>query len=443
MLPIVVYDDGAGELSPLTDLRAAFDVRTGALTTLERLERVMGTRVAGLRVPAALAGVTRERHPGVPVNAPIGAGGRVLLCNGRAPLLTREALEELERRGGRLVRGTGGSTAAPQPPHSAHPHALIVEAGEIDRVLSQAPGAGGHTMTFPGASALPGLLTRPWHVRACRDACLDADLALLGAAIESVPPPGGWEGVGSVHIRGHDLDVHRSARVFPGVVLDCEAGPIVIDEYAVIRPAATIIGPAYVGPHSTVLDRAIIKGHTAVGPWCKVAGEVGGTIFQGFANKAHDGHLGDSWIGEWVNLGAGTTNSNLLNTYGEVTCRALVGGAPGPNERTGEQFLGAIIGDHVKTAISTRIMTGAIVGTGVMWAATGPLTGTVEPFSWVTDRAGGGATPRRFAPEKFEAVMRAAMSRRKVTPSAAYLSRLHEVMKDEGGGAGASAGTAR
>ncbi|MFT3685650.1 MAG: hypothetical protein QM783_12110 [Phycisphaerales bacterium] len=82
------------------------------------------------------------------------------------------------------------------------------------------------------------------------------------------------------------------------------------------------MGPAYIGSHSTVIERTLVKAHSSIGPWCKVAGEVGGVVFQGFANKAHDGHLGDAFVGEWSNLGAGTTNSNLLNTYGEVTMRS-------------------------------------------------------------------------------------------------------------------------
>jgi UDP-N-acetylglucosamine diphosphorylase/glucosamine-1-phosphate N-acetyltransferase len=207
------------------------------------------------------------------------------------------------------------------------------------------------------------------------------------------------------------------------VFLDATLGHIVIDDDAVVRPGAIICGPAYIGPHSHVLDRCLIKPNTVIGPHCKVAGEIGGTIFQGFANKAHDGHLGDSYIGEWANLGAGTTNSNLLNTYGEVIAKAFgPDGKPGSNERTGEQFLGAIIGDHGKFAICTRIMTGAIVGTGTMWAATAPVTGTVPRFSWVTD-----AGVKPFAMAKFIEVARAVMGRRKVAMSAAYIARLTEL----------------
>jgi NDP-sugar pyrophosphorylase family protein len=206
-------------------------------------------------------------------------------------------------------------------------------------------------------------------VRTYRDAAIKSDLARL----TSQARPRALQGVTT--IGSHPISIHESAKVSPGVILDAEAGPIFIDEDAVVRPGAIIVGPVYVGPHVTVLDRCLLKSCTArSAPTAKIAGEVGGTIFQGFANKAHDGHLGDSWVGEWANLGAGTTNSNLLNTYDQVICRATPGG---PNERTGEQFLGAIIGDHVKFAICSRIMTGSILHTGCMFAQSAAVSGCV------------------------------------------------------------------
>jgi UDP-N-acetylglucosamine diphosphorylase/glucosamine-1-phosphate N-acetyltransferase len=175
--------------------------------------------------------------------------------------------------------------------------------------------------------------------------------------------------------------VEPSATLMPGVVLDATRGPVVIGAGAIVRPNAVISGPAYVGPGSTVLDNAQLWGGVALGPVCKVGGEVNGTIFQGHANKAHEGFLGDSWLGEWVNLGAGTVTSNLLNTYGEITTVS----ADGLRRRTGLRFLGAIIGDHAKTAIGTRLMTGTMVGTGAMIALSKPPPTAVPSFAWLTE----------------------------------------------------------
>lgn len=405
-IPTILVDDGGGLLAPLTDLRAAFDIRTGALTNVERFGRSRDFTVIGLRTPEPLAQITRERH-GLSVNEPVrNRGGEVAVVHGRWAAADPRLVSRLEP-GQALV---GAPTREGEAPPLL---AARIDAADADRIV-QGDRAGLAIVNAPESPA-HRLLERPWDVRKARDAALAIDLAVLPDWITTAHVPAAIITFGQ---RG--LFVRDTAKIYPGVTLDCEHGPIAIDDHAAVRPGAIICGPAYVGPHSTVLDRALIKGGTAIGPFCKVAGEVGGTIFQGFANKAHDGHLGDSHIGEWANLGAGTTNSNLLNTYGEVVCRGFdAAGRPGPNERTGEQFLGCIIGDHCKFAIATRIMTGAIVGTGTMWAASAPVSGTVAAFSWVTD-----AGVRRFGIEKFHDIARTVMARRRAAPTAAYLSQV-------------------
>lgn len=393
-IPVTLFDDGAGELAPLTDLRAAFDIRTGALTTLERLQRQPRFRLAALRVPEPLAAITRQRHPNLPVNAPGQEPPESLLVNGRwADAAVDEALEQVGPQDA-LRGGSGAVLAVWAEPRAAQ--ARI--AGDLD-------GLAVHDVEADDAATCA--ITRPWHIRARRDLLLAFDLNLLRHA------------AGQAHTR---VLVAAGANVHPSAVLDVEGpgggGPIVIEAGAQVRPGAVICGPAYIGPHSTVAERAIIRGNTAIGPVCKVGGEVGGAIFQGYSNKAHDGYLGDSYIGEWVNLGAGTTNSNLLNTYGEVVAWTAAGHA----ERTGESFLGCTLGDHVKLAICTRIMTGAIVGTGTMWAASMPVTQAVAPFRWITDA---GNRPYRF--EKFMEACRAMMRRRDTAPTGEYEVRLREL----------------
>jgi hypothetical protein len=107
-----------------------------------------------------------------------------------------------------------------------------------------------------------------------------------------------------------------------------------------------------------------------------VRGEVTSTIFNGYANKGHDGFVGHSVIGHWVNLGAGTTTSNLKNTYGTVRLSVA-----GRTVDTGRQFLGSLIGDHAKTAIGTLLATGTVVGAGANVFGDG-LGKYVPPFSW-------------------------------------------------------------
>jgi UDP-N-acetylglucosamine diphosphorylase/glucosamine-1-phosphate N-acetyltransferase len=395
MTAAILFHDLA--VPPLTDLRPSFDVRTGALTTLERLRRAMDLDIAALLVPPELEALTREMHPGARVNSmPPALKGteQVLVINGRCPLPLR-AIDGLPP-GQSLIEAVSGHLIA----------ARLPAAQAMDLVAGRLPPPNPQTVDDHL------LISRPWHIRTFRDTAIDADLEILTHDHEEPD-----EYPTSVTIVGeHPAAIDPTATVYPNVTLVCEEGPVWIGPGAVVRPGAIIIGPASIGEGATVLERGLIKAHTAIGPHCKVSGEIGGTIFQGYANKAHDGHLGDSWVGEWANLGAGTTNSNLLNTYAEVIARATPDGSW---ERTGQQFLGAIIGDHVKTAICTRIMTGAVMGTGAMWAASSPVSGCVAPFAWVTDEG-----TRVYRLEKFVEVARAVMGRRKVEPGSEYLSQL-------------------
>lgn len=391
---LLMFDDGRGILSPLADLRASFDVRTGALTTFHRAAALYGLRPSALLVPPAIAGITSQAHTDITINgSPIDEPS--LLINGRCPALDPGWMG--------LAIGEGVLD-----PESGDLVAACVAGSDAPRVA-----AGDLTGLSTSALASPALISRPWHVRRFREPSIRIDLELLTRDWKPRTLPGviAWG--------PHPVSIHGSARVAPTVVIEAEAGPVVIDEDAVVRPGSILIGPAYIGPHSTVIERTTIKPFTAIGPHCKIAGEVGGTIFQGYANKAHDGHLGDSWIGEWVNIGAGTTNSNLLNTYDQVICRATPGG---PNERTGEQFLGAIVGDHVKFAIGSRIMTGSILNTGCMFAQSTPISGCVPAFTWATDSG-----TRAYRIDKFIDVARTVMARRGVSPSDAYLERIRQV----------------
>jgi UDP-N-acetylglucosamine diphosphorylase / glucose-1-phosphate thymidylyltransferase / UDP-N-acetylgalactosamine diphosphorylase / glucosamine-1-phosphate N-acetyltransferase / galactosamine-1-phosphate N-acetyltransferase len=401
MTATIVFDDGKGALSPLTDLRAAFDVRTGALTTLDRFRLLWRQEPFALFVPPEWAVITKERHPKIPVNEIPDVAAEVLIVNGRYAAMKPEIEGEALTLGSGVLAEDGSVICA----RVRADHATA--AMKADRTVCPKLAEG--TRTEKGLT----LISRPWHVRSMRDACLAADLAELSQVGHAAK----LDGV--VRFGEQRVSISPGAKVYPGAVLDAEHGPIVIAEYAVVRPRAILIGPCYVGPYSTVLDQAVIRQGTSIGPWCKMNGEVSGTIVQGYTNKAHDGFLGDSWLGEWVNLGAGTTNSNLLNTYGEVIA---VGQPGGSYERTGEQFLGVMIGDHVKTAICTRIMTGSVLHMGSMFAMRAAVAGCVRGFTWATDA---GSRPYRL--DKFMDVVRAAMSRRKITPSEAYVRRLAEL----------------
>lgn len=172
----------------------------------------------------------------------------------------------------------------------------------------------------------------------------------------------------------HPVYAHPDARVEPGSFLDTTDGPILLNAHAVVHAFTRLVGPAWIGAHSTVTtDRVAV---VSIGPWCKVHGEMSHTILTGYANKGHDGFVGHSVLGRWVNLGAGTITSNLKNTYGPVSLWT-----PRGVEETGEQFLGTFFGDHAKTGIGLRLTTGCVIGAGANCFDAMPPK-RVPPFAW-------------------------------------------------------------
>jgi glucose-1-phosphate thymidylyltransferase len=151
--------------------------------------------------------------------------------------------------------------------------------------------------------------------------------------------------------------VASNAQLHEWVHTDTSAGPIVAEAGTVIHPFACLRGPLYLGAMSRVNEHSVLRPGVSVGTMCKVGGEIEASAIEAFSNKQHTGYLGHSYLGRWVNLGAGTSNSNLKNTYGTV--RMELG------ERridTGMQFMGCVIGDFTRSAINTAIFTGKLIG---------------------------------------------------------------------------------
>lgn len=151
--------------------------------------------------------------------------------------------------------------------------------------------------------------------------------------------------------------VGSGVKIHSTVCMNAEEGIIIIDENTRIGPFVYLEGPLYIGKNCNIQERASIKKMSHISHTCKVGGEVECSIMEPFSNKQHHGFLGHSWVGSWVNMGAGTSTSNLKTTYGEVAVNYQ-----GKKIPTGMQFLGCIIGDYTKTAINTSIFTGKIIG---------------------------------------------------------------------------------
>jgi glucose-1-phosphate thymidylyltransferase len=151
--------------------------------------------------------------------------------------------------------------------------------------------------------------------------------------------------------------VADGARLGQYLVTDTSKGPVLLDEQAEVGPHCFLRGPAYLGPKARVIEHSAIKDAVALGHTTKIGGEIEASIVEPYTNKQHHGFLGHSYLGSWINLGAGTSNSDLKNTYGTVKMDYR-----GEQVPTGMQFVGCIMGDYAKTAINTGIFTGKTIG---------------------------------------------------------------------------------
>ncbi|MCP9764612.1 putative sugar nucleotidyl transferase [Lacihabitans soyangensis] len=207
-------------------------------------------------------------------------------------------------------------------------------------------------------------------------------------------------------------------------ILNAENGPIYIGRNAVIQEGSLIIGPASIGENAMVAFGAKIRPNTTLGPVSRVGGEVGNSIFHGYSNKAHDGFLGNSYIGEWCNLGANTNNSNLKNDYKTVKLynydiKALYD--------THETFCGTFMGDYSKAGISTMFNTGTVVGVSSNIFGSDFQEKFIDSFSWGGKSEGYQAY--RF--EKAIEVINATMARREKSLSSDEIEILSYISQNK------------
>ena len=165
-----------------------------------------------------------------------------------------------------------------------------------------------------------------------------------------------WEWIANINDFFQNVESSQSS--FEKVVINEKDGPVYISESAKIEPFTVFNGPVYIGKNCLIKSHSNISS-SIINHDCKVKGEINSSIFQPFSNKSHEGFIGHSFIGSWVNLGAGTTTSNLKNNYSEVSVKWN-----GSLINTKSIFFGSIIGDHVKTAIGTNLNTGTVIELG-------------------------------------------------------------------------------
>jgi UDP-N-acetylglucosamine diphosphorylase/glucosamine-1-phosphate N-acetyltransferase len=212
----------------------------------------------------------------------------------------------------------------------------------------------------------------PWHIFLAADREMRRDYELLtkGRTSSTLSK--------SNAAFGDSIFIEEGAKV-NCAILNAETGPIYIGKNAEVMEGSMIRGPFSLGENAQVKMGAKIYGATAIGPGCKVGGEITNSIFFANSNKAHDGYIGNSIIGEWCNLGADTNSSNLKNNYDSVD---IYNYTEANFIASGQQFLGLILGDHSKSSINTMFNTGTVVGVCANIVGTGFPNKHIPSFSW-------------------------------------------------------------
>jgi UDP-N-acetylglucosamine diphosphorylase/glucosamine-1-phosphate N-acetyltransferase len=341
---VCLYEDrGAAGLEPLSLTRPVFDLLCGSAPLADQQARAFPGAEVGLLVRPELADVVRQERPGVPVNDPDWLrAGPVVLVNGRwLPPLPAPARELAGPCVG--VCGDEVAFAAVEPHHLAD---------DLEDCLDSLRGA------LPVVLAGGVVVRHLWELVALNPQRLCDEFGQTPP--DRVGPweqTGGWRPVGTALIGPAErLRIDPLAAVDPLVAFDTTRGPVTVAAGAAVQAFSRLEGPCHVGPGSQVLG-ARLRGGTTLGPCCRVGGEVEGSIVQGCSNKYHDGFLGHSYVGSWVNFGAGSQASDLRHDYGPVS--VCVGGEW---VVTGQAKVGCFVGDHAKIGLGCLLNTGTHVG---------------------------------------------------------------------------------
>jgi UDP-N-acetylglucosamine diphosphorylase/glucosamine-1-phosphate N-acetyltransferase len=381
MSAVYLYDDArARRFEPFALTRPAGELRAGALLVRERWARALGAPVAGHLTSPHLAGFEEPGAAPVIESGSIPAGTWV--ANARyLPALTRLPVEDA------LL--TDESVVAVRL-REALPASEFAD-GDVD-LAALVPAEGVRKALSGGWWAHD-----VWDYIRHLVPMLEHDLPVLGAAMSSALP------AGAIRVGTHPVFIEEGAEVEPAVCLDTSAGPILLRAGSHVHAFTRLVGPLYVGEGSSVTADKLAA--SSIGDTCKVHGELANTIFTGHANKGHDGFVGHSILGRWVNLGAGTITSNLKNTYGTVQLWT-----PEGIRETGLQFLGTLFGDHAKTGIGLTLTTGTVLGAGANVYGSQLPPKAVAPFSW-----GEAGHFTEYRADKFLDVAERVMGRRHVT----------------------------
>jgi len=353
----ILFDDSTrNDLLPLTFTRPVADIRIGILTIREKWEKYLKTTTSSLT----------EKY--LATKYPMIKSPNNILINGSV-LPSKELVKAIVDL---------------KPDQSLVYKEYIIAMHVIEKDLEDVSNTDANNVEDVEKHEVEGLqeiecniphvkINYPWDIFAMNREALEEDFKLITAGRKS-----------KVLSDSNRLIAEENIFVEAGAKVECaiinaSSGPVYIGKDAEVMEGCVIRGPFSLGDNSTLKMGAKIYGPTTIGPHSKIGGEVNNSVIFGYTNKAHDGFLGQSVLGEWCNIGADSNNSNLKNTYDEIKAWNYT------QERfisTGMQFCGLIMGDHSKCGINTMFNTGTVVGVNANIIGHGFQRNFIPSFSW-------------------------------------------------------------
>lgn len=348
---ILFEDEDYSSLYPFTLTHPVFELRCGAFTNLERIEQFLTHEDSlTLLVREELENVTKSKYPAYKVNPETIQKGI---------LLNSSCLWDLRQ----INQFSNGRSFT-------YNHKLMASCLENEIQFSQLD-------AYKSKAVKVTTEIQAYHIQYLWDSIfllpnqISKDFSEINSAkLGDIHPS-------AVMVNDENIFLGENTAVNAGAILDADNGPVIIQNGTNIEIGALIQGPVIIGPNCTINPGAKIRGNVVLGPVCKVGGEIEDCIIHGFSNKQHDGFLGHSYIGEWVNLGANTNNSDLKNNYSSVKFSLN-----GELINTQHKFLGVMMGDYTRTGISTMFNTGTYVGVGANIFGHGFQSKCISSFQW-------------------------------------------------------------